>query len=146
MRRFSLEILKKLKMKNVIFILLCLPLTIAVIVTICIMACDKQSESSKQQIYTPKISRQQADQIIDAQIRELLSSGAVHSINVEFNQVRIAPELWRQLPIESKQGFVYQFSKYFDSKGSMGRVTILSSRSDKKLATYGSWRGMRILE
>ena len=105
---------------------------------------EKQPGSSMQQIYTPKISRPQADQAseppqnthltnekmwaevglplakeerdiknrthpsgipsakatnnlssrqqsLDAWIRELLSSGAIHSVNVNFNQVRIAP-------------------------------------------------------
>lgn len=79
-------------------------------------------------------------------VEECLREGAFHSMNVEFNQVRIDPFLWSMFTIEQKQGIVLRLSKYFDSKGSTGRVTILSNRNDNKLATYSVWSGIKILE
>jgi len=79
-------------------------------------------------------------------VQDGLTSGAVHSVNVEYNEVRMDPGPWSFLPVEQKKIILTCFSRYFDLKGSTGRVTILSKYSDKKLATYGSWGGMRILE
>ncbi len=83
---------------------------------------------------------------IDAAIATLLRTGAVHSVNVEFNQARIDPFLWAGLTLEVKQNTVMLLSKYFESKGRTGRVTILSNRNDTKLATYGAWGGIKILQ
>ncbi len=83
---------------------------------------------------------------VDAKIAEGLRKGIIHSINIEFNEVRISPFTWMGLNIEEKQSLVTSFSKYFDIKGSTGRVTILSSLNDTKLATYNSLFGMRILK
>lgn len=82
---------------------------------------------------------------IDESIARLLKEGVVHSVDVEFNEVRMDPLLWAGFTLEAKQGTVMLFSKYFDSKGSTGRVTVLSNRNDTKLATYGSWEGIKIL-
>ena len=79
-------------------------------------------------------------------VQECLSEGAFHSVHVEYNKVRIEPTLWSLFTIEQKQNVVSRLSSYFTLKGSTGRVIILSSRCDKKMATYGSWRGIRILE
>jgi hypothetical protein len=79
-------------------------------------------------------------------IQNFLTTGAVHSMNVEFNQVRVDPLIWMGQTLEDKQKFVAIFSNYFDAKGSTGRVNVLSNRNDKKLATYSSWDGINILE
>ena len=79
-------------------------------------------------------------------VQECLSEGAFHSVHVEYNEVRIDPTLWSLFTIEQKQNVVLRLSAYFTLKGSTGRVTVLSNRNDKKLATYGSWGGMKILE
>jgi len=79
-------------------------------------------------------------------VQECLSEGAFHSVHIEYNEVRIDPTLWSLFTIEQKQNVVSRLSAYFTLKGSTGRVTVLSNRNDKKLATYGSWRGIRILE
>lgn len=77
-------------------------------------------------------------------VQDSLTSGAIHSINVEYNEVRMDPIPWAFLPIESKQTIVTCFSRYFDLKGSTGRVTILSKYSDEKLASYSVWTGVKI--
>ena len=94
---------------------------------------------------TPR-AKPKLDPKIEQTIQNLLNTGAVHSINVDFNQVRVDPVLWIPLPLENKQNLVMMFSKYFDAKGSTGRVEILSNRNDNKLATYSSWSGVKILE
>jgi len=78
-------------------------------------------------------------------ISDMKRDGVVYSVDVEFNQVRINPDLWDMFDLETKQNAVILFSKYFDSKGSTGRVTILSSRNDEKLATYNSFSGIKII-
>lgn len=83
---------------------------------------------------------------IDESIANLLEKGVVHSVNVDFNEVRIDPLIWASFALETKQGTVMLFSKYFDSKGSSARVTVLSNRNDSKLATYGAWGGIKILQ
>ncbi len=83
---------------------------------------------------------------IDESITRLLDTGVLHSVNVNFNEARMDPVVWATLNLEAKQGAVMLLSKYFDSKGSSGRVTILSNRNDTKLATYGSWGGIKILQ
>ena len=83
---------------------------------------------------------------MDKWVQEGLTEGLFHSVNVDYNQVRIDHIIWYSLSIEAKKQIVTIFHKYFDLKGSTGRVTVLSNRNDKKLATYGSWRGIRILE
>ena len=86
------------------------------------------------------------DPQLEKTIQEWISTGAVHSVNIEFNQVRVDPVIWIRLPLENKQNFVAMFSKYFDSKGSTGHVEVLSNRNDKKLATYSVWSGIKIIE
>ncbi len=83
---------------------------------------------------------------IETEIAQRISKGVIHSVNVDLNEVRIPPEVWAMWSIESKQGLVTYFSNYFDAKGSTGRVTVLSNRNDKKLATYSVWTGVKILE
>lgn len=99
-----------------------------------------QTESSDR-TKTARVERE-----LEQKIQELLTTGAVHSVNVEFNQVRIDPLLWNPLPLESKQGIVFLFSRYFEVKGSTGRVEVLSNRNDQKLATYSVWSGIKILQ
>ena len=73
-----------------------------------------------------------------------LAEGVFHSVDVEYNEVRMDPEPWSFLPVEQKQTFVTYFSQYFDLKGSTGRVTIRSKYSDEKLASYSVWTGIKI--
>lgn len=82
----------------------------------------------------------------DGRIAELLNSGSIHSINIEYNEARLDPFLWVQLPLEQKQKLVMFLSKYFEVKGSTRRVTVFSNRNDTKLATFGSWGGLKILK
>lgn len=77
-------------------------------------------------------------------VQNSLASGAVHSINVEYNEVRMDPIPWSLVPIESKRVIIQCFSRYFDLKGSTGRVTIRSKYSDEKLASYSIWTGVKI--
>lgn len=107
--------------------------------------CDVNGTSSSDSRRSPSVS---ADRLatMEDRIDKMLSSGAVHSMNVEFNEVRIDPLLWVRMRLDAKQNFVMFFSEYFDAKGSTARVTVLSNRNDKKLATYGVWGGLDILE
>lgn len=73
-----------------------------------------------------------------------LAEGVFHSVHVEYNEVRMDPVAWSFLPIEHKQTFVTCFSRYFDLRGSTGRVTILSKYSDEKLGSYSVWTGIKI--
>lgn len=77
-------------------------------------------------------------------VQEALAEGVFHSVNVEYNEVRIDPEHWSFLLIEDKQNIVTCFSQYFDLKGSTGRVTIRSKYFDEKLASYSVWTGIKI--
>ena len=83
--------------------------------------------------------------IVEESIQKLLDEGFVHSVNVEFNEVRANTATWDLLALEQKQQFVAVFSNYFDAKGSTGRVTVLSNRNDSKLATYSVWSGIKII-
>lgn len=74
----------------------------------------------------------------------MLRDGAMYSMNVEFNEVRINPVLWLGSDLETKRQLVMGFSAYFDLKGSTKRVTVRSSLNDTKMATYGSWGGLKI--
>ena len=98
---------------------------------------NNQSSSNRRAMMDPQLEKT---------IQEWISTGAVHSVNIEFNQVRVDPVIWIRLPLENKQNFVAMFSKYFDSKGSTGHVEVLSNRNDKKLATYSVWSGIKIIE
>lgn len=82
---------------------------------------------------------------LEDSISDMLRDGHIYSINVEYNELRIDPYTWDSLGLKTKQNTVILFSKYFDSKGSTGRVTILSSRNDEKLATYNSFSGIKII-
>lgn len=73
-----------------------------------------------------------------------LAEGVFHSVDVEYNEVRMDPEPWSFLPTEQKQIFVTCLSRYFHLKGSTGRVTIRSKYSDEKLASYSVWTGIKI--
>lgn len=77
-------------------------------------------------------------------VQNSLTSGAVHSVNVEYNEVRMDPIPWSLVTIESKRIIIKCFSRYFDLKGSTGRVTIRSKYSDEKLASYSIWTGIKI--
>jgi hypothetical protein len=77
-------------------------------------------------------------------VQDSLASGAVHSVNVVSNEVRMDPISWSLSLVESKRTIILCFSRYFDLQGSTGRVTIRSKYSDEKLATYGAWGGVRI--
>jgi len=101
---------------------------------------NRQAESSAQ----TKTAR--VDPKLEQTIQEWLTTGAVHSVNVEFNEVRVDPLVWNPLPLENKQNFVGMFSRYFEAKGSTGRVEVLSNRNDQKLATYSVWSGIKILQ
>jgi len=78
-------------------------------------------------------------------ISDMKREGVIYSVNVEYNEVRINPNLWDMFDLETKQNAVISFSSYFKSKGSNSSVTILSSHNDEKLATYGSWGGLKII-
>ncbi len=65
---------------------------------------------------------------------EWIRTGAAHSMNVEFNEVRVDPVIWIPLPLESKQNFDTVLSRHLDAKGGTSRVDVLSNRNDKKLA------------
>ena len=82
----------------------------------------------------------------ETKIKQLLSEGVIHSVDVDFNTVRIDPLVWDLWDIEAKQGLVSFFSEYFEGKGSTGRVTVLSSRNDTKLGTFSVWTGIKILQ
>lgn len=77
-------------------------------------------------------------------VQDGLASGAVHSVNVEYNEIRMDPISWSLVPIESKRIIIRCFSRYFDLKSSTGRVTIRSKYSDEKLASYSVWTGIKI--
>jgi len=79
-------------------------------------------------------------------VQEGLTKGFYHSVNVKANVARMDPALWSIFSIEQKQRAVLFLSRYFDLKGSTGRVTILSNRNDQKLATYSAWSGVKILQ
>lgn len=114
---------------------------------------QEQIEARKARNRQAAIKRQQAEEKLakiltqyESQVNELISSGVVDSVNVEFNEVRIDPAIWLSLDLKTKQGVVLSFSQYFDVKGSTGHVTILSNRNDKKLGSYSSWSGIKIYQ
>jgi len=102
---------------------------------------QKEKEQEKQE---REQAKQELARKFESKIRELLISGAIHSVNVEFNEVRVDPLVWSLLPLENKQNFVVIFSQYFEAKGSTGRVNVLSNRNDQKLASYSVWSGVKI--
>ncbi len=77
-------------------------------------------------------------------VQEGLAEGVFHTVNIEYNEVRMDPEPWSFLLMEDKQNIVTCFRQYFDLKGSTGRVTIRSKYSDEKLASYSVWTGIKI--
>lgn len=81
---------------------------------------------------------------IEAQLKKFVDQGAIHSIDVSANRVRIDPFLWVNLSLETKQDWVHLFSNYFELKRGYPRVTILSNRNDQKLASYSTWSGVKI--
>ena len=101
------------------------------------------SDSEKVQI--TKVSRSEKLEKLHKWVQDGLASGIFHSVNVEYNEVRIDPIVWGLLTdIETKQMFVSNLSRYFDLKGSTGRVIIRSKYSDEKLASYSAWTGIKI--
>ena len=92
-----------------------------------------------------RATKQSSTTKMDRQANDLLTTGVVYSINIDFNEARVNTSLWLQMTLNQKQSLVLFFSAYFDAKGSTGRVTILSSRNDTKLASYGSWGGLKII-
>lgn len=102
---------------------------------------DSSTGSSSSYSRTNRVNPQ-----IEKTIQEWINKDVVQNVNIEFNEVRVDPLVWVMLPLENKQNFVSMFSQYFDSKGSTARVTVLSNRNDKKLATYDSWSGIKIIE
>lgn len=98
-----------------------------------------------QQVAFQRRQQEAKEREFDQKIAEMLSSGIVHSVNVEYNEVRIAPVIWLSFDLETKRRTVLVFSRYFDMKGSTGRVTILSNRNDvDKLGSYSVWSGVKI--
>lgn len=83
---------------------------------------------------------------MDRAVAEMLRKGAIYSIDVENNEVRIPLSVWRMLDVKQKQGLVFYFSHYFEAKHSTGWVTIMNDRNDKKLGSYDVWYGVRIFE
>lgn len=124
------------------------PLALVFVVVIIIagmMGGSDDSPKSHLKKPSPSTSKTVSPQL-ERVIQEWVKSGAVHSMNVEFNEVRVDPLIWIPLPLENKQNFVTMFSRYFDAKGSTARVDVLSNRNDKKLATYSVWGGIKIIE
>jgi len=80
----------------------------------------------------------------DAEVREMIATGAAYSVSVDLNQVRMSPAVWDLMDLTAKQGIVLYFSQYFKAKGSTGRVTILSDRNDEELGSYSVWSGIKI--
>jgi len=115
-------------------------IVIIIFVFFIILLSTNTEENSQSKKYRP------ANPQLEKTIQDLISTGAVHSVNAEYNQVRIDPFVWINLPLETKQKTVTLFSQYFESKGSTGRVEILSNRNDKELATYSVWNGIKIIE
>lgn len=91
----------------------------------------------------PKVSDARMAEM-DKKAENMLSSQAVHSIDVDMNIVRVDPLLWDAMSLETKQDFVAWFSMYFDAKGSTGRVTVLGNRNDVELGSYSVWSGIEI--
>jgi hypothetical protein len=83
---------------------------------------------------------------MDRVVAEMLRTGAIYSIDLENNKVRIPLSVWRMLDVKQKQGLVFYFSYYFEAKYSTRWVTIMNDRNDKKLGSYDRWYGVRIFE
>jgi hypothetical protein len=99
----------------------------------------------------PRIEAElQAKALADAATEQLIhdwtKTGFIHSVHIQEDYMRVDPIVWRQLPIELKQTAVTAASQYLIIRGQSGCVEIRSSRNDRKLATYSSWDGMKILE
>lgn len=90
-----------------------------------------------------KATPEREKEIRDA-MAALVQMGTVHSVNAEFNEVRINPDLWVPMDVETKRGVVMRFSGWFDELGSTARVTVRSSRDDSKLAEYSSLSGVTV--
>jgi len=105
-----------------------------------------RNESNKRKKYQAQQVEVEAMMKMDNTIAMWRSEGLLYSIDVEYNEARVAPSVWFSFTLENKQLLVRCLSKYFDMKGSTARVTVRSSRNDEKLATYGSWGGLKILK
>ena len=113
----------------------------------------QQKQNSVEQSQSQSQNKEQTqnqslpDKLIpDEAIRKMMSMGWLYSVDVENHQARIDPYFWLQCELNTKRNTVIFFSRYFREKGESGWVEILSSRNDKKLATYDSWEGIKILE
>lgn len=123
-------------------------LTICLMLTLLVSGCTQTfpMQTIKEQqvpayLTNPNLTKlQRLHQLVQSGLAE----GVFHSVNVEYNEVRMDSGLWSFLPIERKQTFVNCFSQYFDLKGSTSRVTIRSKYSDEKLASYSVWTGIKI--
>lgn len=85
-------------------------------------------------------------QRLEPKVAEMKRNGAIYSVDVEFNEVRIDPVVWSCLDVNQKQRVVMFFSHYFEVSGSSSRCTILSSRNDTKLAAHSIWSGAKIYQ
>jgi len=106
---------------------------------------QERQRREKRQAHEDRHNRKIAAQL-DKIVNKRITNGFYYSIDVDANQARIDPDLWSMLIVERKQEEVMFLSRYFDLKGSTGRVTILSNRNDQKLATYSGWSGVKILQ
>lgn len=93
-----------------------------------------------------RLQLEQERQRLEPKVAEMKRNGAIYSVDVEFNEVRIDPVVWSCLDVNQKQGVVMFFSHYFEVSGSSSRCTILSSRNDTKLAVHSIWSGAKIYQ
>jgi hypothetical protein len=79
-------------------------------------------------------------------IEQAKKVGFVKSVNESEHSVVVNTSLWKQMEYTQRGGIVMTFSEYFEYKTDLGHVTIKCNMTDKKLASFGTWRGLKVYE
>jgi len=80
----------------------------------------------------------------EAAIDEMLSEGLIYNYSASSHQVRMTPDLWLSLPLNTKQDAVKFWATYFELKTGLMYVEILSSQNDTVLGEFDVWKGVKI--
>lgn len=69
--------------------------------------------------------------------------GLVMEYNIDYNEIYVNPLKWHNHALKAKKYFLLIASRIFEAHDSTGRVTVYDGYSGRKLASYGSWGGMK---
>jgi hypothetical protein len=81
---------------------------------------------------------------VEKSIAELRSAGFITSINSNTNEIQVNAMMWAAVELNAKKGITLTCAQYFKAHGQSPLAELVDNRSGRKLASYGTWGGVKI--